>query len=151
MIQSDKETALIWGKTMGTQVLVNQLSDFKHTCCNKSAVVFSHLFFLMGINLVTHLCFLNSTKTWISLTCHSENCLLNYSVLIHVVHPKESSPCLHCGQRMRKGRAPVPHFSHCHYHYRCCCSWVTPPRNLLDKSDNLLSTAELKSVMCTQM
>lgn len=86
-----------------------------------------------------------------SLTCHSGSCPGSCSALTHAVHPTGSSPCLHCGWRMRKARAPGPHSFHCHYHCHCFCSLVAPPRNLWGKSDNKWTAAELQSFMCTQM
>lgn len=81
-----------------------------------------------------------------SLTCHSGNYLLNCSVLIHVGHPEEFSPCLHYGWRMMMGHAPALRFSHCHYHCYCHCrSSATPPRNLLGKPDIIsLKAVKLK-------
>lgn len=38
MIQSDKDTDLIWGETKGTQVLVSQLSDLNtHAALNQES------------------------------------------------------------------------------------------------------------------
>lgn len=70
-----------------------------------------------------------SPSTTSSSDCRSGSCLWSCSVPIHAAHPTESSPCLHCGWRTRKARAPGPRFSHCHYHCHCCCSLVAPPRN----------------------
>ena len=82
-------------------------------------------------------------------TCHSGNCLLNCSVLIHAGRPGEFFPCLHCGWRMMKGHAPDLHSSHCHYRCYCHCrSSVTPPRNLLGQADvTPLKAAELEPIL----
>lgn len=101
-------------------------------------------FSLMGTNLVTH-AFPDFRHPRPSLTCRSGNCLLNCSGLTRAGRPEESSPCLRCGSTTRRAHVPGPHFSHCHYRCHCCCSWAAPPRNLLDKSDSLISCSRTET------